>query len=203
MIIGIDIDDTIANTIEKMLKYADKYDKEVLNGKGKVGQIGEILDRHYLKHIYEWQDKQKIAFFEKYYQIVLETVTIKEDAAEIIQQLKQEGNTILLITARWTSIADCDTEKITQKWLEENKVPYDALIVNAQEKLEICIQKKVDVLIEDSYLACEEMVQAGRNAILMSSKMNQNIQQDPNITRVENWKQVYESLHQLQKMKMK
>lgn len=47
MKIGIDIDDTIVITVKSMIKYADKYDTEVLGRKGTNGNLGLIQNRYY------------------------------------------------------------------------------------------------------------------------------------------------------------
>ena len=62
MNIGIDIDDTTMITVNSMIKYADKYDIEILGRKGTNGNLGLIKNRYYLKVLYNWDEKNKIRF---------------------------------------------------------------------------------------------------------------------------------------------
>lgn len=70
MKIGIDLDDTTFITVKSMIKYADKYDVEVLGRKGTNGNLGLIKNRYYLKVLYGWNDTQKFDFFDMYYKNV-------------------------------------------------------------------------------------------------------------------------------------
>ena len=67
MRIGIDIDDTAFITVNAMLKYADKYNRDVL-GKDEIkNTFGLIKNRYYLKAIYGWNDEEKFGFFNMFY----------------------------------------------------------------------------------------------------------------------------------------
>lgn len=201
MNIGIDIDDTIADTVDAMIKYADKYDVEVLGKKGTNGNMGLIQNRYYLKVLYGWTDEQKLDFFKKYYKNVLQECKIKLGVKETIQKLKREGHQIIFITARLDYIPNCNTEEITKAFLEENGIVYDALIVNAKEKLQVSKEKQIDLLIEDSYDTCKEFLENNIPTILMTTRMNSQIKDDT-VTRVDSWKEIYETIKRIQNVKL-
>lgn len=91
MKIGIDIDDTTVITVKSMIKYADKYDTEVLGRKGTNGNLGLIQNRYYLKVLYSWTEKEKFDFFDMYYKNVLEECILMQNADKVLQKLKEEG----------------------------------------------------------------------------------------------------------------
>lgn len=196
MKIGIDIDDTTVITVNSMIKYADIFDKEVLGRKGTNGNLGLIQNRYYLKTLYGWTNEEKFRFFDKYYKNVLEECTIMKDADKICQRLKQEGHEIYFITARLTNIKDCDTEEITKNMLIKNNIPYDQLIINASNKLEVCKQNKMQIFIEDSFETCVELLENNIDSILMNTKMNAKIDSG-NIPRVYNWNEVYNEIQKI------
>ena len=74
-----------------------------------------------------------------------------------------------------------------------NSIVYDELIVNANDKIEISKEKEIDLFIEDSYETCAELEKIGIKSILMTTRMNQNIDSG-NIKRVYNWDEVYEQI---------
>lgn len=191
MKIGIDIDDTTVITVNSMIKYADKYDTEVLGRQGTNGNLGLIQNRFYLKVLYGWTDKEKYDFFNMYYKNVLEECVLMPNADKVIQKLKEDGNEIYFITARLTNINNCNTEEITKTTLKENNIPYDKLIVNANDKFKVCEEEGIELFVEDSYDTCKELMEKGIKSILMTTKMNQNIEAG-NISRVHNWDEVYE-----------
>ena len=196
MKIGIDIDDTTVITVKPMIKYADKYDTEVLGRKGTNGNLGLIQNRYYLKVLYGWTEDEKFDFFDMYYKNVLEECTLMPNADKVLQKLKEEENEIYFITARLTNIKNCNTEEITKNTLKENNIPYDKLIINASDKLKVCKDEGIELFIEDSYDTCKELIDNGIKSILMTTKMNQQIEAG-NIPRVHNWDEVYEQLKKL------
>ena len=78
MNIGIDIDDTISETFETLLPYAQKYTIEDLKRESKVNLTGNLLDHFYIVYVNGWNEKEAIAFWEKYYaQILIMLLKIK------------------------------------------------------------------------------------------------------------------------------
>jgi uncharacterized HAD superfamily protein len=195
MNIGIDIDDTTFLTVKYMLKYADIFEEEISGIPSNRDSFGLIKNRYYLKVLYGWDEKTKFNFFDKYYKNVLEECTILPNADKIIKKLKEDGNTIHFITARLMNIKECDTEKITRGSLERYNIPYDTLNLHISDKLKFCKENKIDILIEDSYETCKEIMDNGIKAILMTTKMNMNIE-DKEIVRVENWNEIYRKIQE-------
>ena len=136
MKIGIDIDDTTFNTINSMIKYADIYDAKMHGNKKKENSFGYIKNRYYLSEIYDWDEKTKFDFFEKYYKNVLEECVMLPNANSIIQKLKDEGNEIHFVTARLMIIENCDSKKITIDSLKRYNIPYDSLNMQISDKLD-------------------------------------------------------------------
>lgn len=193
MKIGIDIDDTTFLTVKSMLKYADIFEEEIFGIPTNRDSFGLIKNRYYLKALYGWDEKTKLAFFNKYYKNVLEECTMLPNANKTIQKLKKEGNTIHFITARLMNIRNCDTEAITKKSLDIFNIPYDSLNLHISDKLTFCKEYEIDVLIEDSYETCKELNDNGIKSILMTTKMNSDIE-DKKIVRVNNWDEIYEKI---------
>lgn len=193
MKIGIDIDDTSFITVNSMIKYADKYDIEELGRKGINEDFGLIQNRYYLKILYGWSEKEKFNFFDMYYKNVLEECVLMPNADKVCQKLKAEGDSLYFITARLTNVKNCNTEEITKKSLLDNSIVYDELIFNANDKIEMSKEKEIDLFIEDSYETCVELEKIGIKSILMTTRMNQNIDSG-NIKRVYNWDEVYEQI---------
>lgn len=198
MKIGIDIDDTTFFTIKPMLKYADIFEEEISGVPSNRDSFGMIKDRYYLEALYGWDKKTKFTFFENYYKNVLEECTMLPNADKIIQKLKEDGNTIDFITARLMNIKNCDTEEITRRSLEKFNIPYDNLYLHISDKLTFCKEYGIDILIEDSYETCKELINNGIQAILMTTRMNSNIE-DNEIVRVNNWDEIYEQIQKIRK----
>lgn len=196
MKIGIDIDDTTVMTVKYMLKYADIFEEEISGIPTNRDSFGLITNRYYLKVLYGWDDETKFKFFDKYYKNVLEECTMLPNANKVIAKLKEEGNTIHFITARLMNIEGCDTEKITRETLDKFNIPYDSLDLHISDKNKYFKENNIDLCIEDSYETCRQMVDNGIKAILMTTKMNEQID-DKEIVRANNWDEIYEAVQKL------
>lgn len=194
MKIGIDIDDTIVDTYEPMIKYANMYDIEVLGRTGSNNKLGTINHAFYLEELYGWDRKTKFDYFNKYYKIILEEAKMLANAAEIIRKLASEGNEIYFITARFDQIKDCDSKGITRKMLIDNDIPFNKLIFNADDKVQYCIDHGIKAFIDDSYQTCKKIQEGGIKSYLMTTKVNEKVD-SLDIERVNNWKELYEKIN--------
>ena len=197
MKIGIDIDDTTFLTVKSMLKYADKFEEEISGIPTNRDSFGLITNRYYLKALYGWDDETKFKFFEKYYKNVLEECTMLPNANIVIKKLKEEGDIIHFITARLMNIENCDTETITKESLKKFDIPYDYLDLHVSDKVKFFKSNNIDLCIEDSFETCRDLTDNGIKSILMTTKMNEQIDAGK-IVRVNNWDEIYT---EIQKMK--
>lgn len=186
---GIDIDDTISKTAEKLIEYGNIFNEKVLKRDYK-NEFTDIPNHYYLQTIFNWTDEEEKIFLEQYgyYKMMIESVELKEDVLETFFKLKEKGNNIYLITARY------ETEKFsvkdeTEKWLIKKKIPYNELIVNAIDKEKVCKEKKIDVFIDDSYENCKKISNLGIKTYLMTTKLNKNINSG-DIQRISGWKEI-------------
>ena len=193
MKIGIDIDDTTFFTVKSMLKYGNIFEEEISGKPIDRDNFGLIKNRYYLNALYGWDNETKFKFFDKYYKNVLEECVMLPDANTVIQKLKEEGDTIHFITARLMNIEGCDTEGITRKSLDKYHIPYDSLNLHISDKLSFFKENKIDICIEDSFETCRQMTDNGIKSILMTTKMNCDVD-NQEIVRVNNWNEIYEEI---------
>jgi uncharacterized HAD superfamily protein len=126
MRIGIDIDDTITNSWKSLIPLY----REIFNVE---------LDENSLPYYNAVKDKLTLdEFLEigKKYQDEMCNVPIKEDASEILTKLKEEGHTIIFITARGKSYDNA--YQSTKDYLDKHHIPYDKIIVDTWEKAKAC-----------------------------------------------------------------
>ena len=65
MNIGIDIDDTIANTFEVMFAYSQKYTAEDLKRSDKIIELEDIKTHFYCQAMHSWSKEEEIEFFKQ------------------------------------------------------------------------------------------------------------------------------------------
>ena len=194
MNIGIDIDDTISETFETILPYAQKYTIEDLKRESKVNLTGNLADHFYIVYVNGWNEQEAIAFWEKYYAQILKEVNIKKFASEVINKLRQEGHKVYIITARWDMKKE-NVEEITRNWLQENNVEYDGLFLNASDKLSIAKENNIDIFIDDSFKNCKKVADGNDIKVyMMDSRANEQMN-DEKIKRVYSWPEIYDLIN--------
>lgn len=190
MIIGLDIDDTITDTLSVMMAYAEKFTIQDLGREIEIKEItSDMLDPFYVQRMHNWNHEEELNFFKKYFKDMIEQTIPFFFAKEIISKLRAEGHKIILITARWDEVTEeglLDVTDVTKKWLERNGIEYDKLIVNAGTKGEVAEAEKVDVFVDDSLKNCISVASKGIKTFIMDNRCNTNSNAE-GITRVFSW----------------
>jgi len=194
MNIGIDIDDTISNTFETFLPYMKKFVEQDLNRKLDLN-LSSRTDYYNVVEKYAISEAEARMFWEKYYVEILENVKPKDDSVEVINTLKNKGNKIFLITARFDD-GIVDVRAITEKWLEVNNINYDKLIINSHNKLEIAQKENIELFVDDSIRNCE-MISSGKIKTYMFSTVNNDYYKNENIEKVTSWNEFYENIKEV------
>lgn len=191
MRIGIDIDDTIADTCEVAFAYAQKY---TINELGRTAQIQDIPDKHhnYIKTMHGWSQEEEDCFWNKYYGKMLDKIRPFTMAVETINKLKEEGNEIVIVTARWPE-DNCDVFGITLEWLKANNIKYDDIVFDAQNKAQVALDKKLDIFIDDSFKNCTDVANVGVKSYIIETRTNKGLCAD-NVIRVYSWPDIYNKI---------
>lgn len=150
MNIGIDIDGVLTDIEQWQLDYAsefyyEKYNMDIINPNG-----------YYTNEFYNMPTKYDDEFWAEYFKDYSLNIEARKFASEVIEKLKNDGNTIYIITARCgysynskTILTDEESNQIVKNWLKEHKIYYDKLIFSPEDKLEICKENNINLMIED------------------------------------------------------
>ena len=188
MRIGIDLDDTITKTDEILFKYAKIYNEEE--------KILFNINREEwnLTKAFGWNEENIKEFFSKYLKSIYEKAEIKENAKERINKLKDDGNEIIIITARDTKSLK-EVHEVCKDWLINNKINVDKIVVDGENKAQKCLENKIDIFIDDNICNCENVYNNLKiPVLLMNSRYNKDYQ-TPKIKRVYNWNEIYNEIY--------
>ena len=179
MKIGIDIDDTITDTMQYMTKFVSQHFN---------------LDEKYLidNNIYYMNLPENIKENEKEFCYInlgreLLNIPIKRNAKKVINKLKSEGNQIIIITARDYQTYKHPMEE-TKNRLNKLGINYDQLIC-IRDKRKACINENIDIFIDDSMRNLAEIKDVVKKVYLFTSPYNKNYEVD--YERVCSWEVLY------------
>lgn len=188
MRIGIDIDGVLTDVEKYQLDLGSKYfylknNKGIINGNAfdttDIFKIGiEENNEFWNNIIYDYATKEPARKF----------------ASEIIKKLKEEGNSIYIITARsnnlsYVNMTKEEMQNIVRNWLKDNDIIYDELIFTPEDKLRVCQENNVDIMIEDKPANIEE-VSSKIPVICYNASYNQHCVNN-NIIRCYSWYDIY------------
>lgn len=190
MNIGFDIDDTLNNPLYENFntKFVDAYFKEI----GKSFNLINPKETFFGK-MYDWSKDEVDAFWSMRGEDYLKNVPVRKGAKEILSELKKSGHKIYIITQRYIT----NPYNLSFEWLTKNGLVFDELIVNAKDKIEICKDKKIDIMIDDRVSYCDGLIANGVKACVMNTPANQSEQ--TTALRVNSFKEFYDIIKRLEK----
>lgn len=191
MRIGIDIDNTITDTLPILKKYCREYNEKVVKRNLTMHEDGVAS-----YNLYDWTEEENTDFCVKYLEEIVLQAEVKKGAKEMIAKLKQEGHEIYIISSRAKPIFKTPYET-TEKYLREKGIVYDKLLVGKVEKKSSCIENKLEVLLEDEPQYIKQMAEF-IPVILFDEIYNKQCTGD-NMIRVKDWNEIYQKIQELKK----
>lgn len=147
MRIGIDIDGVLTNMEQFLIDHLSKYCVEN-NIKFNIG-----ISSYQVSNSFNITNEQEDDFWNEYLENYATNEKARPFAAEIIKRLKEDGNEIYIIKARFLTDKDDENgdkmRKIVINWLKEYNIYYDKIIFSPEDKLDICLENSIDLMIED------------------------------------------------------
>lgn len=191
MKIGLDLDNVISSFDNALLKEYLKHDKKLRNN-GIVNKNAEYIRCG----LFDWTEEESKTFYKENIERIAKNLKPINNAKQIIDKLKEDGNEIYIITGRDNGDYT-NPWKMTEDWLKKYNIYYDKLILtNAYSqdnfsKVRECLENKIDIFIDDSRNICTELKKAGIRVLIMNTRFNQD---NKELDRVNNWKEIYSKI---------
>jgi uncharacterized HAD superfamily protein len=151
--IGIDLDNTLCDTLSATLPLQKKYSIEKNIPEEMIWSIEEVKKDFLKNNLREIYINSKL----------------KRGVKSSLNRLKEEGVSIFVITARNREYAE-DIERITHKLVKGNQLPIEKVFFNSRNKIGICLKNRVELMIEDRYDKFTLLKNAGVNVLLFDDK---------------------------------
>lgn len=184
MNIGIDIDDTITNSSDVFVKYAQIYN-ETKNINYEINKYE--IDKN---KAFGWSKLNENEFQKKYLEKILTEAKPLDDSVKIINKLFNIGYNIIFISSRKDSEVN-NVYDLTIKWLKRYNIKYTKLIVNSMNKLNDCISNDIDIFIDDNYENCK-LINDYSNIKTFLYKTRYNTKME--FPCFNNWVKIYETI---------
>ena len=148
MTIGFDIDDTITNTTEELNAYIKTLDE--------------------FKGILDYRDANFVRLV-KYINPIMANLSIFANVVDVLNYFKNKGYKIVFITARGAGPGK-PIIPITNKYLKDNKIPYNKVVYGQEVKGQACIDNNIDIFIDDTESVLDEITSKNIKTLRFSRK---------------------------------
>ena len=165
MNIAFDIDDVLTDPLYKNFNtnFVEAYF-------AKTGKRFNLLNdkETFFGKMYDWSKEEIEIFWNMEGENYLRNVPVREGAKELLEALKKVGHNNYAITQRFA----LKQYEISFDWLTRNGLVFDELIVNAKDKIDVCKDKKIDIIIDDRVSTCNKLIENGVRACVMNIPTN-------------------------------
>lgn len=151
-----------------------------------------IRPSFYIEEAYNRTVEEVQEFFASQAEIIITTVPIRTNCAEILHKLWNQGHTIHLITAR-----DEQHRQLTETWLKKHNLSYHGLHMSPHKqsysKGERSLELGVDFFVDDMFENALDVAERGIYTLLFNASHNKN--RVTNLPRVSTWLEIYEHIN--------
>lgn len=189
MKIGIDLDGVVFDTETLWATLAEIYDCKEL-GRNSIVRKGEPR----VQEKYNWTENELNNYFDRY--IDIKDFNIIPGAKEVIKLLRDEGNELIVITARGSFGNLSKNQIIAQNKLKSENLKFDKFYWNQKEKLRVCKDEKIDIMIDDNYHICETLCKNNIKTLYFRAIGRKEALQNNNIIEVYTWGEIYRYINE-------
>lgn len=172
---GIDIDGTVT-TPDTLIPHINKrYKTNIV--------LNDVIEYDFLSAFPYPVDRNEFAKWFKENEAYMYSVSsIAQDAQTILEKW-QHSYDLFYISAR-----DISVFEITQKWFEENKVPFHHIeLIGSHDKLSVAKKHKVDIFFEDKHDNAVMLAEELKIPVLLFDTPYNRKSTPTNVVRINNW----------------
>jgi len=191
MVFVIDLDDTVCDTDSYSEKYIKKFIKKNKLPYKFVSKVARFAEAKF-----DWDNETALKWYLEYGDQMMLEFPVKKNAVKIINKLYDEGNTIIISTAR-ANDWHVKPEEITHEWIKKVGLKYHKIYIGRKDKEEICKDEDADVFIDDDIKITARVKHYFESnnkkgfVFLSSTLYNKQQEVADGVIRVKSFKQVY------------
>lgn len=193
MKIGIDLDGVVFDTEKEFRVYSELYDMLELKRNSKIdNKAMRFQDR------FNWTEKEVNDFLREYHKKIIIGANFMPGAKQVLEMLKEEGHSLVLITARGG--LNKDIIQITEELLRKNDMDiFDKYYWATENKADVCIKENIDIMIDDFNENCKSIADRKIRVIYLKDAPSYELRENNYIKVLYNWGEIYRYILMLRK----
>lgn len=188
MKIGIDLDGVVFDSEKTFRIYEELFDILVLKG---INLINREEPKHQQR--YDWTEAQTKQFQEQFYLKVSKASNLMPGFKEVFSLLKKNNkHEFVVITARGMDVKEMQDDAI--RLLNENDIKFDKYYWRVRDKVQICKQENIELMIDDDWRIIEKMKENKIKSLYFRDTNLKKLEENEFVTEVNNWGDIYRYL---------
>lgn len=184
MKIGIDLDGVVIDSETTFRTYEEIYDIDTLKGNNLINR-----EEPKFQSRYNWAEEQEKDFIQKYFLRVSKESNLMSGFIGVYNLLREQGHEFVVITARGGFIKEMKDDAI--RLLDENNIKFDKYYWHVKDKLQVCKEENVDIMIDDDWKIIKNLADNQVKTIYFRDTNLKRLEENEYVKEVNNWGDVY------------
>lgn len=185
MKIGIDLDGVVIDSETTFRTYEEIFDLDDLKGNNLINREEPKFQARY-----SWKDEEQKEFINKYFLTISKESPLMAGFIGVYNLLKNENIEFVVITARG-GLGGKEMKDDAERLLNQYNIKFDKYYWNQDDKLEICLKEKIDLMIDDDYRIIENLSKNNIKTLYFRDTGLKKLQENEYIKEVNNWGDIY------------
>lgn len=192
MKIGIDLDGVVFDSEKEFRVYSELYDMLDLKQNSKINNKELKFQSRF-----KWTKEDIDGFLNKYHKQIIVELNFMPGVKRILKLLKEDGHTLILITARGGM--NRDMIKVTEERLQQNEMNiFDKYYWATENKDEVCVKENVDIMIDDFCDKCKSIANSKIKTIYLKDAPSYDLEENEYIKVLYNWGEIYRYIKEIE-----
>lgn len=192
MKIGIDLDGVVFDSEKEFRVYSELYDMLDLKQNSKINNKELKFQSRF-----KWTKEDIEGFLNKYHKQIIVESNFMPGVKRILKLLKEDGHTLILITARGGM--NRDMIKVTEERLQQNEMNiFDKYYWATENKDEVCVKENVDIMIDDFCDKCKSIANSKIKTIYLKDAPSYDLEENEYIKVLYNWGEIYRYIKEIE-----
>lgn len=192
MKIGIDLDGVVFDSEKEFRVYSELYDMLDLKQNSKINNKELKFQSRF-----KWTKEDIDGFLNKYHKHIIVESNFMPGVKRILKLLKEDGHTLILITARGGM--NRDMIKVTEERLQQNEMNiFDKYYWATENKDEVCVKENVDIMIDDFCDKCKSIANSKIKTIYLKDAPSYDLEENEYIKVLYNWGEIYRYIKEIE-----
>jgi len=190
MKIGIDLDGVVMDSEATFRTYEEIFDIDTVKGNNLINREEPKFQARY-----NWTDEQEKEFISKCFLTVSRESNLMSGFVGVYNLLKKQGHEFVVITARGGFVKEMKDDAI--RLLEENSIIFDKYYWKIDDKLEVCKNENIDIMIDDDWRIIKKLADNNIKTLYFRDTNLVKLEENIYIKEVNNWGDIYRIIKEL------